>query len=105
MPTNAQFKPWQALADAAVEARIRLAEDYHRGGQWRDCREGNIGRLLDAALEDIEQDGSGLSGVTLVRCPELMDFSGRLCDDAAAYFVNGVLYCEKHARRRVEETH
>jgi hypothetical protein len=50
------------------------------------------------------KDGSGLSGVTLVKCPAI-ESSRYLCDRRAEYSIGGTIYCATHARRLMEETH
>lgn len=108
-----KYRPWHELAAKAEVALNLLRDDYYSAtGRWDTNLDGGVaGADLDAALAEAERDGMGLSGVTAIKCPQ--DQRGAFnmlgspmrptCGAPAAYYVGGAIYCEKHARRRVEE--
>ena len=38
-----------------------------------------------------------------LKCPQI-ESATYLCDDEASYYIHGIIYCNRHARRMMENT-
>lgn len=110
-----KYRPWAELA-AKAEVAVNVLRQHYcaANGIWHTRLAGGVaGADLETAIIEAERDGMGLSGITMIQCPydqageaNVLGLAMRLiCSMPAAYYVNGTIYCAKHARRLVEEKH